>query len=193
MPNAPRIELPRPAIIAAIGALILAVTFVVTSGKEAGTSTPAPSTSSASSTTTATTSTSSTSTTTTGTGTTTTKPSVPTQPKLTPGQGLPRDVAAALNSNRVVVLFFYEPAAADDQATKAAVAAVRSATGQAGARAVRLFSDIVAHISNYSRVVGSLGISQSPAMVVIDRHRKARLFEGYLDAGTIRQSVRDAL
>ena len=192
MPNAPRIELPRPAIIAAIGALILAVTFVVTSGKEAGTSTPAPSTSSASSTTTATT-TSSTSTTTTGTGTTTTKPSVPTQPKLTPGQGLPRDVAAALNSNRVVVLFFYEPAAADDQATKAAVAAVRSATGQAGARAVRLFSDIVAHISNYSRVVGSLGISQSPAMVVIDRHRKARLFEGYLDAGTIRQSVRDAL
>ena len=189
MPNAPRIELPRPAIIAAIGALILAVTFVVTSGKEAGTSTPAPSTSSASSTT----STSSTSTTTTGTGTTTTKPSVPTQPKLTPGQGLPRDVAAALNSNRVVVLFFYEPAAADDQATKAAVAAVRSATGPAGARAVRLFSDIVAHISNYSRVVGSLGISQSPAMVVIDRHRNARLFEGYLDAGTIRQSVRDAL
>ena len=184
MPNAPRIELPRPAIIAAIGALILAVTFVVTSSKQAGTSTPAPSTSSASSTTTATTSTSSTSTTTTGTGTTTTKP---------PGQGLPRDVAAALNSNRVVVLFFYEPAAADDQATKAAVAAVRSATGPAGARAVRLFSDIVAHISNYSRVVGSLGISQSPAMVVIDRHRNARLFEGYLDAGTIRQSVRDAL
>ena len=184
MPNAPRIELPRPAIIAAIGALILAVTFVVTSGKEAGTSTPAPSTSSASSTT----STSSTSTTTTGTGTTTTKPSVPTQPKLTPGQGLPGDVAAALNANKVVVLFFYEPAAADDQATRAAVRAVRSAGGE-----VRLFSDIVAHISNYSRVVGSLGISQSPAMVVIDRHRNARLFEGYLDAGTIRQSVRDAL
>ena len=188
MPNAPRIELPRPAIIAAIGALILAVTFVVTSGKEAGTSTPAPSSSSASSTTTATTSTSSTSTTTTGTGTTTTKPSVPTQPKLTPGQGLPGDVAAALNANKVVVLFFYEPAAADDQATRAAVRAVRSAGGE-----VRLFSDIVAHISNYSRVVGSLGISQSPAMVVIDRHRNARLFEGYLDAGTIRQSVRDAL
>jgi hypothetical protein len=193
VPNAPRIELPRPAIIAAVGLLILAVTFVVTNGKETGTSAPAPATSSGSTSTTPTTSTSSTSATTTGTGTTTTTPSVPPQPKLTAGPGLPRDVAAALNSNKVVVLFFYEPAAADDQATKAAVAAVRSATGPAGQRVVRLFSDIVAHISNYSRVVGSLGISQSPAMVVIDRHRNARLFEGYLDAGTIRQSVRDAI
>jgi hypothetical protein len=42
-------------------------------------------------------------------------------------------------------------------------------------------------------VVGNLGISQSPAMVVIDKQRHAQLFEGYLDAGSIRQSVRDAL
>jgi hypothetical protein len=30
-------------------------------------------------------------------------------------------------------------------------------------------------------------------MVVIDRQRQARLFQGYLDAGSIRQTVRDAL
>jgi hypothetical protein len=50
----------------------------------------------------------------------------------------------------------------------------------------------VSHISDYRRVVGALGISQSPAMVVIDRNRKAELLQGYLDSGTIRQTVRDA-
>jgi hypothetical protein len=30
-------------------------------------------------------------------------------------------------------------------------------------------------------------------MVVIDRGRKAQLLQGYLDAGTIKQTVRDAL
>ena len=62
--------------------------------------------------------------------------------------------------------------------------------GDVGAAACS--SDTVARISNYRRVVGSLGISQTPAMVVIDKNRNARLFEGYLDAGTIRQSVTDA-
>jgi hypothetical protein len=30
-------------------------------------------------------------------------------------------------------------------------------------------------------------------MVVIDRSRKAELLQGYLDSGTIRQTVRDAV
>ena len=181
MPNAPRIELPRPAIIAALGALILAVTFVVTHKSETGT----PAASSSPGTTSTPTSTGSTTSTST---TPTTKPPKPKEPAIQPGQGLPADVAKALDRRQVVVLFFYEPAGADDQATRAAVRAVRSAGGR-----VRLFSDTVAHISNYRRAVGGLGISQTPAMVVIDKHRNARLFEGFLDAGTIRQSVRDAL
>lgn len=178
MPNAPRIELPRPAIIAALGALILAVTFVVTQSKTStGTSTSAP----ANSSTTA-------STTTTQATTTTPKPKKPVQPAVQAGQGLPSSIAHALDTHKVVVLFFYEPAGADDQATRAAVRAVRSA-----GPGVRLFSDTVSRISNYRRIVGTLGISQSPAMVIIDKQRHARLYEGFLDAGTIRQSVRDAL
>jgi hypothetical protein len=179
VPNAPRIDLPRPAIIAAIGALILAVTFVITHGTESG-STPAPTSSSAATTPPGNTATSP--------STTTAKPAKPAQPKVKSGQGLPTAVAAALDSGKVVVLFFYEPSAADDQATRAAIRAVQSVGG-----GVRLFSDTVAHISRYSRVVGSLGVSQTPAMVVIDKQRNAQLFEGYLDAGTIRQSVKDAL
>jgi hypothetical protein len=112
---------------------------------------------------------------------------------VAPGAGLPPDVARALNGHKVVVLFFYEPAASDDQATRAAVRAVRQAARPAAGAVVALFQDTVAHISDYRRVVGSLGISQSPAMVVIDRNRKAELLQGYLDSGTIRQTVRDAI
>jgi len=184
VPNAPRIELPRPAIIALLGVLVLAVTFFVT---QAGTNSGSSSSSSSSSSTgTTTTSATDTTATTTDTGTTPTT-TEPQQPPVEAGQGLPADVARALDRHQVVVLFFYEPAAADDQATRAAIRAVR------GVPTARLFTDVVARISNYRRVVGNLGISQSPAMVIIDRKRKAELFEGYLDAGTIRQTVRDAL
>jgi hypothetical protein len=168
-----------------LGVVVLAVTFLVTkAGDNTSVSTSAPATATTTSGTTAT----NTSTTATTTTTTTAKPAKPKQPTVAAGQGLPSDVARALNSDRVVVLFFYEPAASDDQATRAAVRAVRSVGGR-----VSLFQDTVSHISDYRRVVGTLGISQTPAMVVIDRDRHAELFQGYLDSGTIRQTVRDAL
>ena len=186
MPTATRIDLPRPAIIAALGVLVLAITFLVTkAGDDTGGSvvTPAPSTATHQTTATGTS-------TTTSTGASTAaKPAKNQPPAVKSGPGLPSDVARALNRDKVVVLFFYEPAASDDQATRAAVRAVRSASAR---RAVALFQDVVARISDYRRVVGSLGISQSPAMVVIDRKRKAELLQGYLDSGTIRQTVRDA-
>jgi hypothetical protein len=187
VPTASRIELPRPAILAALGVLVLAITFLVTkAGDDVGSiATPAPATS--------TTATGTSSTTSTGTTSTAAAPAKPKQPALVPGAGLPRDVARALNAHKVVVLFFYDPAASDDQATKAAVRAARSAANPAAARAVAVFQDVVARISDYRRVVGTLGISQSPAMVVVDRSRKAELLQGYLDSGTIRQTVRDAL
>ena len=183
MPTASRIDLPRPAIIAAVGVLVLAITFLVTKpgDNSASVATPTPA---------ATSTTATTATTSTGTTTTAAKPVTPKEPAVVAGPGLPRDVARALNSNKVVVLFFYEPAASDDQATRAAVRAVQTAGGGAGR--VALFQDVVARISDYRRVVGSLGISQSPAMVVIDRNRSAQLLQGYLDSGTIKQTVRDA-
>jgi hypothetical protein len=181
VPSAPRIELPRPAIIAALGALILAVTFVVTKAGDSASTVSAPSSNAPAST--------DTGTKTTPTATTA-APAKPKEPALEAGSGLPAPVASALNQHKVVVLFFYEPAASDDQATRAAIRAVRAV---AGASRVRLFQDTVGRISNYRRVVGSLGISQSPAMVVIDRNRKAELFQGYLDSGTIKQTIRDAV
>jgi hypothetical protein len=191
VPTASRIDLPRPAIIAALGILVLAITFLVTKpGDDTGGSVAAPANP-----TTETTATGTDTTTSTGTGTSTSTTATPAknkQPDLKPGPGLPSDVARALNDGKVVVLFFYEPAASDDQATHANARAARSASAPAAGRAVAVFQDVVARISDYGRVTGSLGISQSPAMVVIDRNRKAELLQGYLDSGTIRQTVRDA-
>jgi hypothetical protein len=188
VPTATRIDLPRPAIVAVLGVLVLVVTFLVTkAGDDAGSVSVSPP---AATTTAGTTAAGTDTTTSTSTGTTTTEtPAKPAQPAVESGPGLPSDVARALNAHKIVVLFFYEPAASDDQATAAAVRAVRSS----GGNKVRLFQDVVARISDYRRVVGELGISQSPAMVVIDRNRNAELLEGYLDSGTIRQTVRDAL
>lgn len=184
VPTAQRIDLPRPAIVALLGVLVLAATFFVTkAGNDSGSAAP----STTASTSTTATGTDTTATGTTSTTTTNTTPAKPKQPVLTAGAGLPSDVARALNANKIVVLFFYEPAASDDQATRAAIRAVRSA-----GRGVALFQDTVSRISDYRRVVGALGISQSPAMVVIDHNRKAELLQGYLDSGTIRQTVRDA-
>jgi hypothetical protein len=182
VPSTQRIELPRPAIIAAIGLLLLAATFLVTKAGDDGVSVSAPTIETPTGDT---------------TGTTTTPAEEqpppeevePKQPAVEAGPGLPSDVARALNDGRVVVLFFYEPAASDDQATRAAVRAVR----QAGTGNVALFQDTVARISDYRRIVGTLGISQSPAMVIIDRDRQAELLQGFTDSGTIRQTVRDAL
>jgi hypothetical protein len=164
----------------------LAITFLITKpGDDSGSASTSPPAASASTSTSSTTASSSTS-----AAGTTTAAAKPKEPAIQPGPGLPRDVAHALNAKKVVVLFFYEPAASDDQATRAAVRAVRSAGGGAGQ--VRLFQDVVARISDYRRITNSLGISQSPAMVVIDRNRNAQLLQGYQDAGTIRQTVRDA-
>jgi len=189
VPTASRIDLQRPAILAALGVLVLAVTFLVTKPGDAPSvsvsAPPAATTTSAAST--GTTATGTTATGATGTATSTT-PAKPKQPALEAGPGLPANVAHALNAHKIVVLFFYQPAASDDQATRAAIRAVRGAGGSA----VALFQDNVSRISAYRRITGSLGVSQSPAMVVVDRNRNAQLLQGYLDSGTIRQTVRDA-
>ena len=78
------------------------------------------------------------------------------------------------------------------QATRLAVGAVRRGAGAAAGH-VRLFQDVVGRISDYRRLVGSLGISQSPALVVIDRNRKVETLVGFVDGRSIDQAVTDAL
>jgi hypothetical protein len=101
-------------------------------------------------------------------------------------RGMPLSVARALRDRKVVVLFFSGTSSIDDRATGRAVAALR------GQRGVAVFADRIGRLGRYRAVVGDLGISQAPAVVIVDRTRSARVVEGYVDPRTLAQDVADA-
>lgn len=99
--------------------------------------------------------------------------------------GVPAPVGRALRAKRVVVLFFGQ-GGADDAATAGAVNALR------GLDRVSVFSDSIARLARYRAVVSGLGVAQAPAVVIVPRDRKAQVVEGFVDAGTLEQLVVDA-
>jgi hypothetical protein len=101
-------------------------------------------------------------------------------------RGMPLAVARALNSRKLVVLLLRGTDSADDRAAARAVAGLR------GQRGLAVFSDRIARLGRYRAVVGDLGISQAPAVVIVDRGRTARVVQGYIDPATLAQDVADA-
>jgi len=117
---------------------------------------------------------------------TTTAPNAKAKPKKPAVvAGVPPEVSKALVSRRTVVLFFGQPAA-DDAATAAAVRSTR------GMKGVSVFSAPIAKLTRYRGVISGLGVSQAPTVVIVGKSRKARVIEGFVDAGTLKQQVRDA-
>jgi hypothetical protein len=112
-----------------------------------------------------------------------------TRPKIDPATvtGLPGPVAEALSHRHVVVLFFTQRGPADDTATRQSVRALKARGGR-----VSVFSDKIANLSRYHRVVGDLGVAAAPAVVIVGRDLEARLIEGFVDKESLLQQVRDA-
>jgi hypothetical protein len=100
------------------------------------------------------------------------------------GDAVPARVERALGGRRTVVLFFFEPGAADDEATAKAVASVR---GRAA-----VFTAPVGRVSDYSGVTGQLGVVRAPSVVVVRRGGSARVLEGFVDRKSLAQEVADA-
>jgi hypothetical protein len=101
-----------------------------------------------------------------------------------PSNGVPLRVARALADRDVVVLLFSHKGA-DDAATRASVRSLR------GRRGVAVFSEDLKHLSNYRRIVAGLGVSEAPSVVIVGRDLHARVVEGFVDEGSLRQHVRD--
>ena len=99
--------------------------------------------------------------------------------------GRPAAMARAVARGRLVVLFLFQAGAGDDAQVARSVAALR------GQRGLAVLTDDIRHIGRYGAMVGDLGISQAPAIVIIDRHRRAHLVEGYVDPETLAQEVAD--
>jgi hypothetical protein len=97
----------------------------------------------------------------------------------------PRRFRRALREHRRVVLFLSQ-GAHDDKATAEAVGALKRRGS------VLVLKDHVDRVDRYGRLVEQLGVSQAPAIVIVDRGGSARLIEGFVDAGSLVQEVADA-
>jgi hypothetical protein len=99
--------------------------------------------------------------------------------------GLPASMAVALAKGQIVVLLLGDGKSADDRSTEDAVRALK------GAKNVKVFTDRLSHLGSYRAIVGRVGVTQSPAVVIV-RGSEARVVEGYVDPETLRQQVIDA-
>ena len=100
--------------------------------------------------------------------------------------GLPLKVAQAFAKKQVVVLYF-GGRGTDDALTAASVRSLRASAGHG----VAVFMDKLSNLANYRRVVEGLDVSQAPSIVLVDRHKQAQVLEGFIDAGSLRQDVAD--
>jgi hypothetical protein len=96
-------------------------------------------------------------------------------------------VTKALAKGDAVVFFFTRAGAADDTGTREAVKAIAHRPHVTVVRAG--LKDLTA----FRPVLSGAGVSQVPAVVVAHAGKPARLLEGYVDSGTLRQTIADAL
>jgi hypothetical protein len=114
----------------------------------------------------------------------------PAERKPKPASDVPpkvRAAAAALAKDQVVVFFFHKPGAADDTGARIAV---RSLDGM---KRVKLVEADLADVGAFRPMLSQLEISQVPATAIVRPGRQAVLLQGFVDAGTLRQNVADAL
>jgi hypothetical protein len=102
--------------------------------------------------------------------------------------GLPASVAKAVAANKVLVMLFWNPKAADDRAVRSELRHVGSHKG-----AVSISVANVKDIARYAPITRGADVEQSPSVVVVGRDRQATLLTGYSDRGAINQAVSDAL
>lgn len=119
----------------------------------------------------------------------TVKPAAPARPAAGPAGTGARVLAAAqaLAKNDAVVFFFSKPGAADDTMARGAVHKLR------GMSRVSVFDAGLDEVAAYRPMLSGLGISQIPSTVIVRPGKKAVLLQGFVDAGTLRQNVADAL
>jgi hypothetical protein len=109
------------------------------------------------------------------------------KPQRTAAQRTAIKVTKALARGDAVVFFFTRAGAADDTGAREAV---RAAQGRPHVTVVRAGLE---DLSDFRPVLSGAGVSQVPAVVVAHAGKPARLIEGYVDSGTLRQTIADAL
>jgi hypothetical protein len=100
---------------------------------------------------------------------------------------LPAPVKRALDARKIVVLLFWNPAGTDDRSVKKALSGLSRRGGK-----VAVFSDRLKRVTRYTQITAATNLSQTPTLVVVNRRGQARVTTGYLDRTSIEQLVVDA-
>jgi hypothetical protein len=115
-----------------------------------------------------------------------TKPATPVKPTVSPQVARTLPAIKALARGDVVVFFFTRPGPADDTGTRAAVHSLK------GEKGVSVFTVGLNQLETFGPVLNGAGVSQVPAVVVVRAGQKGRLLQGFIDSGTLHQTVADA-
>jgi hypothetical protein len=178
-------SVPRPVLLALIGVVAVAALFVVSRRGQDGASPspPAPSQTSQPSSPSA------------------SKPEAPAQQNV-PGdksaapspdkgaagsEGLPGRVARALEAKKTVVILFWNRNGVEDRSVKNSVERLSLRNGT-----VAKFTDSVKNLSKYTRITTAASVTQTPALVIVNKRGQAEVLSGYNDFQTINQFVSNA-
>jgi hypothetical protein len=97
-------------------------------------------------------------------------------------------VARALQSDKVLALLVYNPAAADDRAVQSELKSIPTH----GGKVVKL-SVPVQQLGSFSTLLNEVPVNFSPTLVLVDRDRQAEEIAGFADSFEIAQRIDAAL
>jgi hypothetical protein len=101
--------------------------------------------------------------------------------------GLPASVAKAVKDNKVLVMLFWNKRAIDDQAVRREIRGIDRQGGK-----VKVHVAPIEDVARYASITRGVNLEQSPTVVVV-KGDTADALVGYVDAGSINQSVSDVM
>ena len=101
--------------------------------------------------------------------------------------GLPASVAKAVAKNKTLVMLFWNKNALDDRAVRRELRGINRLGGKV---AVHVAS--INDVSRYAPITRGVNLEQSPTVVVV-KGKTADALVGYVDKGTINQTVSDVI
>ena len=109
-------------------------------------------------------------------------------------KGLPKKIVTALNERKVFVVGVFDTKekrwarmASDDRQVRRSLAEANRYKGQ-----VVIAETALGGLSKLNAVVGDVGVSQTPSVVVVDRNRVATVLNGFVEVHAIDQAIQDA-
>jgi hypothetical protein len=109
-------------------------------------------------------------------------------------KGLPKKVVRALDNRQVLVVGVFDTKekrwarmAADDRRVRRELAEANRYDGK-----VVVAQSSLAKLSTLNAVIGDLGVTQTPSVVVVDRNRKGVVLTGFVERHAINQAIQDA-